>query len=139
MKASACWSSRSAWYSWISCGLARREPAPTSQALCSGPRKGLVSSARERGAEAPPPQPAARSPSRRTAAARSSMTEKIEELLPHPPLVEDPAERRGHRQRSGLLDPAHLDAEVPRLDDHHGSQGLELLLQESQQLLAQAP
>ena len=30
--------------------------------------------------------------------------------------------RRGHGERSGLLDAAHLDAEVPRLDHHHRSQ-----------------
>src|SRR5215216_1852885 len=134
---SACRSSCRARNCWTSSGVAMRATGPISQAEYSGPRNGFVSSAREREEGAPPPQPAARSARRTRMGPRLAMAEQIEELLPDRPLVENPAQRRGHRQRSRLLDPAHLDAEVARLDDHHRPQRLELPLEVGDHLLGQ--
>src|SRR6202040_2748209 len=66
------------------------------------------------------------------------MTQQIEELLAHLALVENAAQRGGHRLRPGLLDAAHLDAEVPRLNYHHRSLRLQLLLEERDDLLGEA-
>src|SRR6202521_1813436 len=63
------------------------------------------------------------------------VTQQIEELLTHLPLVEDAAQRGGDRLRSRLLDAAHLDAEVPRLDHHHRTLRLQLLFEERHDLL----
>src|SRR5829696_2016789 len=135
--ASACRSSCRARNSRISSAVAMRATGPISQAEYSGPRNGFVSSAREREERAPPPQPAARSDRSTRAGPRLAMAEQIEELLTDRPLVEDPAQRRGHGERSRLLDATHLDAEVARLDDDHRPQGLELRLEVGDHLLGQ--
>src|SRR5579864_4137433 len=71
----------------------------------------------------------------RVALAGSLMAQQIEELLAHLPLVKDAAQRGGDGQRPGLLDAAHLDAEVARLDHHHRSLRLQLLVEEGDDLL----
>src|SRR5436305_11414943 len=129
-KAAADGSSLRARKAWISSGVARREMGPTSQADQSGPRRGLIRSAMDLGALAPP-QPASSASSRRAGAhwirlTLSTMAEEVQELFAHLFLVEDAAQRRGHRQGPRLLDAPHLDAQVARLDHHHGPQRLEL-------------
>src|SRR5436305_7991145 len=87
-KAAADGSSLRARKAWISSGVARREMGPTSQADQSGPRRGLIRSAMDLGALAPP-QPAARSASSRRAGAHwlrltlSTMAEEVQELFAH--------------------------------------------------------
>src|SRR6185436_2514871 len=141
----AAWaSSFSARKVLTSSGVAMRATGPMSQLDCSGPRNGLVKSAAlavRAGAEPQPSIPAsARDVAPRTRRTRTGlhvMAEQIKKFLPDLFLMEDAAQRRGDRQRPGLLHAAHFDAEVPRLDDHHGPQRIELLFETGDYLLGQ--
>src|SRR5919106_5785716 len=144
MNASAWLSSVSARYCWISSGVAMRAIGPISQLERSGPRNGLVRSAAVRPRPTlPPPEEQAARDSTKAARVRAGidlrcMAQQVQELFPYLFLVKDAAERRGDRDRARLLDPAHLDAEVPRLDHHHGAQRMQLLFKERHHLLGQA-
>src|SRR5215207_382818 len=133
--ACACSSVVIAWKAAISSGVASRAMGPISQPVYSGPRNGLVKSVAL--GVGVPAQPASSAQTRINRTDSLRAPEQIKELLSHGFLVEDAAQGGGDGERARLLDAAHLDAQVARLDDHHGALRLELVDEEGDHLLGQ--